>query len=112
MAWLIVAFVIDSIHGPMADGSSWLDSPAPILGTMFTFTAIVTLVVTTLINAYGVRLLSILNNIGVATEILPGCALAAAITSATDLNGASACAAKTIGASLTIATGARSRSTS
>lgn len=67
---VINAFVIDSIHGPMADGTSWLDSPAPILGTMFTFTAIVTLVVTTLINAYGVRLLSILNNIGVATEIL------------------------------------------
>lgn len=67
---VIVAFVIDSIHGPMPDGSSWLDSPAPILGTMFTFTAIMTLVVTTLINAYGVRLLSILNNIGVATEIL------------------------------------------
>jgi amino acid transporter len=37
---------------------------------MFTFTALATLVVTTLINAYGVRLLSILNNIGVATEIL------------------------------------------
>jgi urea carboxylase system permease len=67
---VINAFVIDSIHGPMPDGTSWLDSPAPILGTMFTFTAIVTLVVTTLINAYGVRLLSILNNIGVATEIL------------------------------------------
>jgi urea carboxylase system permease len=67
---VINAFVIDSIVGPMPDGSSWLDSPAPILGTMFTFTAIVTLVVTTLINAYGVKLLSILNNIGVATEIL------------------------------------------
>ena len=67
---VIVAFVIDGIHGPMPDGTLWLDSPAPILGTMFTFTAIVTLVTTTLINAYGVRLLSILNNIGVATEIL------------------------------------------
>ncbi len=29
-----------------------------------------TLVITTIINAFGVRLLSILNNIGVATEIL------------------------------------------
>ncbi|HEX6655869.1 MAG TPA: amino acid permease, partial [Candidatus Limnocylindria bacterium] len=38
--------------------------------TMFTFISLVTLVITTLINAYGVRLLSILNNIGVATEIL------------------------------------------
>ena len=68
---VIVAFVIDGIHGPMADGSSWLDSPDPTgLTTMFTFVSLVTLVITTLINAYGVRLLSILNNIGVATEIL------------------------------------------
>jgi urea carboxylase system permease len=68
---VIVAFVIDGIHGPMADGSSWLDSPAPLgLGNMFLFTSLLTLVVTTLINAFGVRLLSILNNIGVATEIL------------------------------------------
>ena len=68
---VIVAFVIDSIHGPMADGTGWLDSPDPTgLTTMFTFTALATLLVTTLINAYGVRLLSILNNIGVATEIL------------------------------------------
>jgi amino acid transporter len=37
---------------------------------MFTFISLVTLVITTLINAYGVRLLSLLNNIGVATEIL------------------------------------------
>ena len=68
---VIVAFVIDGIHGPMADGTSWLDSPDPTgLTTMFTFVSIVTLVLTTVINAYGVRLLSILNNIGVATEIL------------------------------------------
>jgi urea carboxylase system permease len=68
---VIVAFVIDGIHGPMADDTSWLDSPDPTgLTTMFTFVSLATLVVTTLINAYGVRLLSILNNIGVATEIL------------------------------------------
>jgi urea carboxylase system permease len=68
---VIVAFVIDGIHGPMADGTGWLDSPDPTgLTTMFTFVSLVTLVVTTLINAFGVRLLSILNNIGVATEIL------------------------------------------
>ena len=68
---VIVAFVIDSIHGPMADGTSWLDSPDPTgLTTMFTFTSLLALVITTIINAYGVRLLSILNNIGVATEIL------------------------------------------
>lgn len=68
---VIVAFVLDGIHGPMADGTVWLDSPDPTgLTTMFTFVSLVTLVVTTLINAFGVRLLSILNNIGVATEIL------------------------------------------
>ena len=68
---VIVAFVIDGIHGPMPDDTSWLDSPDPTgLTTMFTFTSLVTLVITTLINAFGVRLLSILNNIGVATEIL------------------------------------------
>jgi urea carboxylase system permease len=68
---VIVAFVIDGIHGPMADDTSWLDSPDPSgLTTMFTFVSLVTLVITTLINAFGVRLLSILNNIGVATEIL------------------------------------------
>jgi amino acid transporter len=37
---------------------------------MFTFISLVTLLATTLINAFGVRLLSVLNNIGVATEIL------------------------------------------
>jgi urea carboxylase system permease len=68
---VIVAFVVDGIHGPMADGSAFLDSPDPTgLTTMFTFVSLVTLVLTTVINAYGVRLLSILNNIGVGTEIL------------------------------------------
>src|SRR5947199_10182106 len=68
---VIVAFVIDGIHGPMADGSPFLDSKDPTgLTTMFTFVSLTTLVLTTLINAFGVRLLSILNNIGVATEIL------------------------------------------
>jgi urea carboxylase system permease len=68
---VIVAFVIDGIHGPMPDGSGFLDSADPTgLTTMFTFVSLATLVLTTLINAYGVRLLSILNNIGVGTEIL------------------------------------------
>ena len=40
------------------------------VGNMHTFIALTTLLITTVINAYGVRLLSILNNIGVATEIL------------------------------------------
>ena len=49
----------------------FLESKDPTgLTTMFTFISLVTLVITTLINAYGVRLLSLLNNIGVGTEIL------------------------------------------
>ena len=64
---VIVAFVIDGI----VQVEGFLDSPAPGgFTTMFTFISLATLVVTTLINAYGVRLLSWLNNIGVATEIL------------------------------------------
>ena len=71
---VIVAFVIDGIHGASfsSTGSvAFLDSPDPTgITTMFTFLSLATLVITTLINGYGVRLLSILNNIGVATEIL------------------------------------------
>src|SRR4051794_18733586 len=64
---VIVAFVIDGIVAT----EGFLDSKDPTgLTTMFTFISVATLVVTTLINAFGVRLLSILNNIGVATEIL------------------------------------------
>jgi len=48
-----------------------LTDPSP-LGAMNNqvFWAVVTLVVTTLINAFGVRLLSIINNLGVVAEIL------------------------------------------
>lgn len=68
---VIVAFVIDGIHGGPVGDVPFLDSPGPLgISTMFTFISILTLVITTLINAYGVRLLSILNNIGVGTEIL------------------------------------------
>ena len=71
---VIVAFVIDSIHaaaGGTTGDVTFLDSPAPGgFTSMFVFIAIGTLVITTIINAYGVRLLAILNNIGVATEIL------------------------------------------
>ncbi|MEA2518852.1 MAG: hypothetical protein QOF49_932 [Chloroflexota bacterium] len=64
---VIVAFVVDGIVAQ----KGFLDSKDPTgLTTMFTFISLVTLVVTTLINAFGVRLLSLLNNIGVATEIL------------------------------------------
>ena len=37
---------------------------------MFTMISLSTLVITTVINAFGVKLLSILNNLGVGTEIL------------------------------------------
>lgn len=44
-------------------------SPLPFLSNLV-FWALVTLISTTLINAFGVRLLSIINNIGVGAEIL------------------------------------------
>jgi urea carboxylase system permease len=67
---VIVAFVIDGIHGPVGD-TPFLDSPDPTgITTMFTFISLMTLVFTTAINAFGVRLLSFLNNLGVATEII------------------------------------------
>ena len=71
---VIVAFVVDGLHGSLVGNTgdvAFLDTASPGgFTSMFTFIAIGTLVITTLINAYGVRLLSILNNIGVATEIL------------------------------------------
>jgi amino acid transporter len=64
---VIVAFVVDGLVAT----EGFLDSPSLVPGmTMFTFIALTTLVLTTLINAFGVRLLATLNNIGVATEIL------------------------------------------
>jgi urea carboxylase system permease len=63
----IVAFVIDGLIGQ----EGFLDSASPIAAVnMFTFIALLTLVITTAINAFGVRLVATLNNIGVATEIL------------------------------------------
>ena len=72
---VIVSFVIDGIHSATTvidpNATAFLDTKDPTgLTTMFTFIALVTLVITTLFNAFGVRLVSILNNIGVATEIL------------------------------------------
>lgn len=73
---VIVAFVIDGLHaaafGAPAEGAiAFLDSTDPTgITTMFTMISISTLVATTIINAFGVRLLSVLNNIGVATEII------------------------------------------
>jgi amino acid transporter len=63
----IVAFVVDGLM----EQKGFLDSASPIAAlNMFTFIALLTLVITTAINAFGVRLVATLNNIGVATEIL------------------------------------------
>ncbi len=65
---VIIGYVIAGFTG---GGQEFLDSPSPIgIVNMHTFIALGSLVITTLINAFGVRLLSLLNNIGVATEIL------------------------------------------
>jgi amino acid transporter len=65
---VIVGYVIAGFNG---GGQDFLDSPSPLgFLNMHTFIALTALLITTLINAFGVRLLSILNNIGVATEIL------------------------------------------
>ena len=62
-----VPLVIAGINGT----PDFLASPDPLgITSMYAFIALVTLVITTAINAFGVRLLSIINNIGVATEIL------------------------------------------
>ena len=65
---VIVGYVIAGFNG---GGQEFLDSPDPFgVTNMHIFICMVTLLITTMVNAFGVRLLSILNNIGVATEIL------------------------------------------
>ena len=65
---VIVGYVIAGFTG---GGQEFLDSPSPLgISNMHTFIALTTLIITTLVNAFGVRLLALLNNIGVATEIL------------------------------------------
>src|SRR6266540_6057907 len=68
---VIVAFVIDGLHSSLVGAAgdvAFLDTASPGgFTSMFTFIALGTIVITTIINAYGIRLLSILNNIGVAT---------------------------------------------
>jgi amino acid transporter len=65
---VIVGYVIAGFTG---GGQEFLDSPSPLgISTMHTFIALTALLVTTVINAFGVRLLALLNNIGVGTEIL------------------------------------------
>ena len=62
-----VPLVVAGINGD----PDFLASKDPTgITNMYAFVALVTLVITTAINAFGVRLLSIINNIGVATEIL------------------------------------------
>jgi len=65
---VIVGYVIAGFNG---GGQEFLDSPDPLgITNMHIFICMVTLLITTAVNAFGVRLLAILNNIGVATEIL------------------------------------------
>ena len=65
---VIVGYVIAGFTG--GEGNPRLTVDPLGIPNMHTFIAVTTLVITTIINAFGVRLLSILNNIGVATEIL------------------------------------------
>ena len=72
---VIVAFIIDGLHAaafPAVEGAvPFLDSPDPTgISTMFTMISVTVLIISTLINAFGVKLLAVLNNIGVATEII------------------------------------------
>jgi amino acid transporter len=64
---VIVAFVVDTLF---PDLKLFSGPPGPLGISWFTYIAVGTLVLTTIINAYGIRLLALLNNIGVATEIL------------------------------------------
>lgn len=62
---ITVPLVMSSIFGFK------LTDPSPIgIGNNLVFWAVVVLISTTIINAFGVRLLSIINNLGVAAEIL------------------------------------------
>jgi amino acid transporter len=62
-----VPLVVAGINGD----PDFLASPDPFgITNMYVFVALVALASTTAINAFGVRLLSIINNIGVGTEIL------------------------------------------
>ena len=71
---VIVSFVVSSLAaagGAAPDATTFQNSPSPGgFTSMFVFVAIGALIITTIINAYGIRLMAILNNIGVATEIL------------------------------------------
>jgi len=66
-----VAVTVPLVVGGINGNPDFLASKDPTgVTNMYAFVALVTLVITTAINAFGVRLLSIINNLGVATEIL------------------------------------------
>ncbi len=66
-----VAVTVPLVVGGINGSPDFLASPDPTgITSMYAFVALVTLAITTAINAFGVRVLSIINNIGVGTEIL------------------------------------------
>ncbi|MEK6191172.1 MAG: amino acid permease [Chloroflexota bacterium] len=64
-----VAATVPLVLSPLIGFDYLSASPIPTLN-MWSFIGLITLIVTTVINAFGVRLLSIFNNIGVGAEIL------------------------------------------
>ena len=64
-----VAATVPYVMSPLFGIDLFAPSPVPFLNT-WSFLSIIALAVSTLINAFGVRLLAFLNNLGVAAEIL------------------------------------------
>jgi amino acid transporter len=64
-----VAATVPYVMAPLFGIDIYAASPIPFL-SMWSFLSIIALAVSTLINAFGVRLLTVLNNLGVAAEIL------------------------------------------
>ena len=64
-----VAATVPYVMSPLFGIDLYAASPIPFLNT-WSFLSIIALLVSTTINAFGVRLLTFLNNLGVAAEIL------------------------------------------
>jgi amino acid transporter len=64
-----VAATVPLVMSPLFGIDLAAASPIPFLNT-WSFLAVIAMIVSTLINAFGVRLLAFLNNLGVAAEIL------------------------------------------
>jgi amino acid transporter len=64
-----VAATVPYVMSPLFGIDLSAPSPVPFLNT-WSFLSIIALLVSTIINAFGVRLLSFLNNLGVAAEII------------------------------------------